>query len=139
MFAQRILNPLSKLATTPQLTHTTLAAKLELADDLDENDLYHAMGWLLARQPAIEKKLVQRHLSEGSAALYEVLSSYYEGKTYPLMRFGYSSDGKRRRPIVVYGVLTRTCRPTISNSSLSGQYQRFADRSRPGQPATTTI
>ena len=37
---------------------------------------------------------------------YDVTSSYYEGRTCPLMRFGYSRDGKRGKRQVVYGVLT---------------------------------
>jgi transposase len=60
----------------------------------------------LARQARIEKKLAARHYGEGSQVLYEVSSSYYEGHTCPLAQFGYSRDGKRGKPIIVYGVLT---------------------------------
>ena len=52
------------------------------------------------------KRLAQRHLGEGALALYDVTSSYYEGKTCPLARFGYDRDGKTGCPIIVYGVLT---------------------------------
>jgi len=38
--------------------------------------------------------------------LYDVSSSYYEGRSCPLMQFGHDRDGKTGRPIVVYGVLT---------------------------------
>ena len=105
MVAQRILRPMSKLATVSELRHTTLAQQLQLDNSVDENDLYTAMDWLYARQLKIEKNLVTRHLSEHSLVLYDVSSSYYEGKTCALMQFGYSRDGKRGRPIVVYGVL----------------------------------
>ena len=57
------------------------------------------------RQGEIEKRLARRHLRCGGHVLYDVTSSYYEGKKCPLMRFGYSRDGKKGRPIVVYGVL----------------------------------
>ena len=106
MIAQRILQPCSKLASVQELHHTTLAQQLKLDPSIDENHLYTAMDWLHKSQPKIEKNLVARHLSEHSLVLYDVSSSYYEGKTCELMRFGYSRDGKRSRPIVVYGVLT---------------------------------
>ena len=64
------------------------------------------MDWLLERQSAIETKLAKRHLSDGALVLYDVTSSYYEGKTCPLARFGHDRDGKTGLPIIVYGVLT---------------------------------
>ncbi len=74
--------------------------------DATEDDLYEAMDWLLERQSRIEHKLAARHLGQGAQVLYDVTSSYYEGRTCPLMRFGHDRDGKTGRPIVVYGVLT---------------------------------
>ncbi len=104
MIAERLIHPCSKLAT-PRLWRTcTLAEELGVSD-ADEDDLYEAMDWLLTRQARIEQKLAKRHLSEGVHVLYDVTSSYYEGHTCPLMQFGYSRDGKRGKPIVVYGVL----------------------------------
>ncbi|HJY70274.1 MAG TPA: IS1634 family transposase, partial [Streptosporangiaceae bacterium] len=38
--------------------------------------------------------------------LYDISSSYYEGETCPLARYGHDRDGKTGRPIIVYGVLT---------------------------------
>ena len=58
-----------------------------------------------SRQDRIQRRLAQRHLDDDSQVLYDVSSSYYEGRTCPLMRYGYSRDGKRARPIVVYGLL----------------------------------
>ena len=74
--------------------------------DADEDDLYEAMDWLLARQGRIEKKLAARHLLEGSLVLYDVTSSYYEGRTCPLARFGHNRDRKKGTLIIVYGLLT---------------------------------
>ena len=105
MIAQRVLHPASKLATTRYFHTTTLAQQLNLENTVNEDDLYRAMDWLLERQPAIEARLAKRHLSEGAQVLYDVTSSYYEGHTCPLVRFGHSRDRKRGRPIVVYGVL----------------------------------
>jgi transposase len=82
-----------------------LAEELSV-QDADEDDLYDSMDWLLARQQRIEKKLAKRHLSDGCVVLYDVTSSYYEGRTCPLARFGHDRDGKNGLPIIVYGVLT---------------------------------
>jgi transposase len=105
MIAERLLFPSSKLAHTRNWHSTTLAEELDVAR-ATEDHLYEAMDWLLKRQRAIEKKLARRHLSEGAMVLYDVSSSYYEGKTCSLARFGYDRDGKTGCPIIVYGVLT---------------------------------
>jgi transposase len=103
MIAGRLIHPSSKLAAT-RLWHTTTLAEELSVTDADENELYDALDWLLARQGRIEKKLADRHLSAGSFVLYDVTSSYYEGHTCPLACFGHDRDEKGK-PIVVYGVL----------------------------------
>ena len=105
MIAERLLFPSSKLANTRHWHDTTLAEELDVADTT-EDQLYDAMDWLLERQSAIEKKLAKRHLSDGALVLYDVTSSYYEGKTCPLARFGHDRDGKTGLPIIVSGTLT---------------------------------
>ena len=105
MIAEQLIHPSSKLGTTRLWHTTTLAQELGVVD-ADEDDLYAAMDWLIQRQSRIEKKLASRHLSEGAQVLYDVSSSYYEGCTCPLALFGYGRDGKKGKPIVVYGVLT---------------------------------
>jgi transposase len=105
MVIERLIHPGSKLATTRLWHSSTLAEQLEVGD-ADEDELYAAMDWLLARQSRIEKKLAKQHLSEECQVLYDVSSSYYEGHTCPLARLGHSRDKKRGKPIIVYGVLT---------------------------------
>src|SRR4051812_8234241 len=105
MIAERLLFPSSKLANTRHWHDTTLAEELGVAD-ATEDQLYDAMDWLRARQEVIEKKLAKRHLSSGALVLYDVTSSYYEGKTCPLARYGHDRDGKTGCPIIVYGTLT---------------------------------
>ncbi len=105
MIVERLIFPSSKLANTRHWHDTTLAEELDLAD-ASEDQLYDAMDWLLERQSAIETKLARRHLSDGALVLYDVTSSYYEGKTCPLARFGHDRDGKTGLPIIVYGLLT---------------------------------
>lgn len=104
MIAERLLHPASKLATTRLWKTTTLAQELKV-EEADVDELYAALVWLRGRQPAIEKKLAARHLREGALVLYDVSSSYYEGRTCPLARFGHDRDGKGLA-IIVYGVLT---------------------------------
>ncbi len=103
MIAERLIHPSSKLATT-RLWHTTTVAEELALTDADEDDLYRALDWLCARQERIERKLAATHLRHGSLVLYDVTSSYYEGHTCPLARFGHDRDGKGK-PIIVYGVL----------------------------------
>jgi len=105
MIAERILHPCSKLATTRLWHTTTLAEQLAVAD-ADVDELYAALDWLLARQKRIEKKLAKRHLRDGDQALYDVSSSYYEGRTCVLAVRGHNRDGKKGLPIIVYGVMT---------------------------------
>jgi transposase len=82
-----------------------LAEELGVAD-ATEDQLDDALDWLLDRQKAIEKELARRHLDDGAMVLSDVSSSYYEGKTCPLARYGHDRDGKTGCPILVYGVLT---------------------------------
>lgn len=103
MIAERLLHPSSKLATTRFWHMTTLAEELSITD-ADEDECYSALDWLLARQDRIEKKLAGRHLEEGSFVLYDVTSSYYEGRTCPLAKRGHDRDEKGK-PIIVYGIL----------------------------------
>jgi transposase len=105
MIVQRLIDPCSKLATTREWHSTTLAEELGVAE-ATENDLYEAMDWLLERQDRIEKKLAARHLREGGLVLYDVSSSFYEGRTCRLAQFGHDRDGKNGLPIIVYGVMT---------------------------------
>jgi transposase len=104
MIVQRLIAPRSKLETVRLWRATTLGEELGVVD-ADEDDLYGAMDWLLARQDRIEKKLAGRHLEQGGLVLYDVSSSYYEGHSCPLAQYGYDRDGKRGKPIVVYGMM----------------------------------
>ena len=85
----------------------------------DEDDLYAAMDWLLERQGQIEKKLAARHLGEGSLALYDLSSSYFEGTHCPLGKIGYSRDRKNKLQ-VNYGLMTTRQGCPISVSVYEG-------------------
>jgi len=115
LIAARVLAPHTKLATARWWQTTTLAEEFGVTD-ADADDLYAAMDWLLERQPQIERKLAARHLGEGSLALYDLSSSYFEGSHCPLAKIGYSRDGRKNKPQVNYGLLTdrRGCPISVS-------------------------
>jgi transposase len=108
MLVGRILDPVSKLATARALSPATAASSLGEVLGLGEvadGDLYAALDWLLERQPAIETSLARRHLTHGTLVLYDVSSSYMEGRCCPLAKRGYSRDGKNGTLQIVYGLL----------------------------------
>jgi transposase len=115
MVAARIVAPHTKLATTRWWHSTTLAEDFGVAD-ANEDGLYAAMDWLLARQDAIQSKLAARHFSDGGLVLYDLSSSYFEGSTCPLARLGHNRDGKKGLLQVNYGLLTdaRGCPVAVS-------------------------
>lgn len=108
MVVSRILNPSSKLATARSLEEETKSSTLGEVlglGSLDEDDLYGAMDWLVARQGRIEGKLAKRHLEDGCLVLYDVTSTYYTGSECSLAEFGNNRDGKKGFPQIVFGLL----------------------------------
>jgi hypothetical protein len=104
----RILDPVSKLAAARTLSPATASSSLGEAlglGEVDDDELYAALDWLLARQAAIEAALARRHLQNGTLVLYDVSSSYMAGRCCPLAKRGYSRDGKKGTLQIVYGLL----------------------------------
>ena len=108
LIVARVVEPAAKLATARQLSEATashsLGAVLGLGE-VDEDELYRALDALGAAQPAIERALARRHLKNCTLVLYDVTSSYLEGRCCELARFGYSRDGRPDRPQIVFGLL----------------------------------
>ncbi len=108
MVCARLIAPMSKLATAKALDRETAGSSLGAVLGLgavDEDELYAALDWLVERQPAIERALAKRHLAEHTLVLYDVTSSYFEGRCCPLASFGYNRDGKKGKLQIVYGLL----------------------------------
>jgi hypothetical protein len=105
LVAGRLIAPASKLATAALLGQSTLGAACRV-EGADENELYGAMDWLLARQARVERALAARHLTEGSLVLYDLTSVYVEGSHCTLARHGHSRDHRPDRPQVEFGLLT---------------------------------
>ena len=108
MIAARIANPGSKLATSRgfknETAFNTLSDEYDLGD-VDENDLYEAMDWLLTRQNSMENTLAKKHLTEGTFVLYDLTASYVEGRCCPLAKRGHPRDKKKGKLQVEYGLL----------------------------------
>ncbi len=108
MIAARIVAPRSKLATARGLNEDTLGWALGEAlslGEVGEDELHRAMDWLLKRQGRIERGLAERHLQDGDLVLYDVTSTWMEGRRCPLARHGCSRDGRRGKLQIVFGLL----------------------------------
>jgi Transposase DDE domain len=104
----RVLEPAAKLATARQLSEATAAHSLGSVLGLgavDEDELYRALDLLGEAQPKFETALARRHLKDGALVLYDLTSTYLEGRCCELARFGYSRDGKRDKLQIVFGLL----------------------------------
>jgi transposase len=108
MLVDRLIEPRSKLgfvrAVDQESALSSLGAVLGLGK-VKEREAYEALDWLLERQTRIENGLARRHLKDGVLVLYDVTSSYFEGRCCPLARYGHSRDHRRDRPQIVYGLL----------------------------------
>ena len=136
MILARVIKPSSKLGTTRVLRSTTLGDELGVGG-CDEDDLYGAMDWLLERQDRVEDRLAGRHLADGEMVLYDVSSSYFEGRSCPLARLGYSRDGKRGLLQIIYGLVCDSAGRPVAVEVFSGEQHdsqtlRVADREAQG-------
>ena len=108
MIVARLLEPGSKLATARVLDGETATCSLGQVLGLgavDEQQLYGALDWLLEQQERIEKAFARRHLNNGTLVLYDVSSTYFEGRTCELARLGHNRDGKKGKLQIVFGLL----------------------------------
>lgn len=104
LICQRLIGAGSKLSATRRFGQTTLGECLELGT-VKEAELMAAMDWLLERQERIERTLARRHLAGEGFALYDLSSSYVEGRCCPLAALGYSRDKKRGKAQITYGLV----------------------------------
>jgi Transposase DDE domain len=108
MLVDRLIAPSSKLATVRALNPGTAASSLGEVLGLgvvQEREVYAALDWLLEQQERIERALAGRHLGERTLVLYDVSSSYLEGRKCELAQFGHSRDHRKDKPQIVYGLL----------------------------------
>jgi transposase len=104
MICQLVIGPCSKLSMTRRFHQTTVADELSLGE-VTEPELLGAMDWLLERQERVENTLAKRHLTDGGFVLYDLSSSYVEGRCCPLAKLGHSRDGKPGKLQVNWGLV----------------------------------
>src|SRR5277367_1967643 len=143
LIVDRLLAPRSKLGFVRAVNSPTASSSLGEVLSLDtvaEREVYAALDWLLEQQPRVESALARRHLKNGTLVLYDVSSSYLEGRKCPLAQHGYSRDHRPDRLQIVYGLLcTReglpvavevfdgdTADPTTLAAQIKKLRQRFA-------------
>jgi Transposase DDE domain len=108
LIVERLIDPAAKLATARALDETTATNSLGVTLGLGEvkaKEVYAALDWLGAAQPSIEDALARQHLRDGTLVLYDVSSSYVEGRCCELAEFGHSRDHRSDKMQIVYGLL----------------------------------
>src|SRR5690348_6693693 len=108
LIVARLLEPAAKLATARMLDPTTASHSLGEVLGLGKvtaKEVYAALDWLGSEQPFIEARLARRHLKNGALLLYDVTSTYLEGRCCELAQYGYSRDHRGDRPQIVIGLM----------------------------------
>jgi hypothetical protein len=109
LIVSRVVAPAAKLSTLSWWADTTLGVDLGVAE-AGTDEVYAAMDWLVGQQDSIEAKLAARHLAADAnpsrMALFDLSSSWVEGRHCPLAARGYSRDGKKGKAQIEYGLLT---------------------------------
>ena len=123
MICSRVLDGVSKLSTAQGLRSQTARNSLgEILglQEAEEDELYQAMDWLLTRQDWIEAGLAKKHLSDGTLVLYDVSSTYMEGRCCPLAKWGHNRDGKKDKQQIVFGLLCNAAGCPVSVEVFEG-------------------
>ncbi len=107
-------------------------------EEIKTKQIYRALDWLGGCQERVEKSLARKHLSQGTLVLYDVSSSYMEGRCCELAQFGYSRDKRGDRRQIVYGLLCDRhgcplaieafCGQTADPSTLQAQIEKLEQR-----------
>jgi len=108
LIVARLLEPAAKLATARMLDPATASHSLGEMLGLGKvaaKEVYGALDWLGREQPFIEAKLARRHLQDGALLLYDVTSTYLEGRCCELAQHGYSRDHRSDRPQIVIALM----------------------------------
>src|SRR5438132_11050216 len=108
LIVARLLEPAAKLATARMLDPATASHSLGEVLGLGRvaaKEVYAALDWLGREQPFIEARLARRHLKGGALLLYDVTSTYLEGRCCELAQYGYSRDHRGDRPQIVIGLM----------------------------------
>ncbi len=102
----RLIEPTSKLGSVRLAMQHSVLETLNM-EAFNEDHIYDALTWLDENQGKIEKRLFDaRSNTVNSLLLYDVTSSYFEGKKNELAESGYNLDKKKGKKQIVIGLLT---------------------------------
>jgi transposase len=106
--AMAVLRPIksvSKLATVAMSKNQAVEELLGVSA-FDEDDLYGSLDWLEKNQNTIEDALFKARGGQcHTLFLYDVTSSYLEGQSNELAKYGYNRDKKAGKKQIVIGLL----------------------------------
>ncbi|MDI6795182.1 MAG: hypothetical protein QME81_20345, partial [bacterium] len=82
------------------------------------HEWYRSLETLYTHQMQIQKRLYPKNIDK--VFLYDITSSYFEGKCCPLAAFGHSRDGKKDKMQIIIGLLTTSCGRPVAVRVLEG-------------------
>jgi len=121
----RVIDQGSRLSAV-RLAQTHAACDvLEIGRGFDENDLYDNLRWLADNQAKIEALLfsTRRKDAKPEMFLYDVTSSYLEGRKNFFGEYGYNRDGKKGKQQIVVGLLCDELGEPVSTEVFAGNTQ----------------
>src|SRR5436190_9796375 len=130
LIVARLLEPAAKLATARMLDPATASHSLGEMLGLGKvaaSEVYAALDWLGREQPFIQATLARRHLKDGALLLYDVTSTYLEGRCCELAQHGYSRDHRGDRPQIVIGLMCAADGCPVAVEVFRRQHRRSAD------------
>src|SRR6476619_6955988 len=133
LIVARLLEPAAKLATARMLDSATASHSLGEMLGLGKvaaKEVYAALDWLGREQPFIEAQLARRHLKDGALLLYDVTSTYLEGRCCELAQYGYSRDHRGDRPKIVIGLMC-AAEPALAKAGAARSRSRYLKATPP--------
>ena len=112
LIVSRVVHPAHEEGDAVAGGATPPSAPTWVSSAASTDEVYAAMDWLLGSAGQRSKaKLARRHLTDETTnphrmALFDLSSSWVEGRQCPLAARGYSRDGKKGKPQIEYGLLT---------------------------------
>ncbi len=130
----RVIGQGSRLSAVRLAMHHAASEVIGLKRGFNEDHLYQNLSWLCNHQAPIEDRLF-RQMNPKAAKdkgaksplfLYDVTSSYLEGRCNALGAFGYNRDRKRGKQQIVIGLLCDALGEPVSVEAFEGNTQDTA-------------
>ena len=108
MIANRLDSPCAKYSLCNWARRTSLWTYPDIIPEkqFHYKSCYEALDFLEKNQVAIENALYERRGKPARLFLYDVTSSYFEGRKAEIAKFGYSRDHRKDRKQIVIGLVT---------------------------------